>query len=100
MWNAKVGGQLGQLIARLGAENAHHVAAYYVSINDARLINDCHSLNNLLAKAEAFHTQWMTNRQMNGTTARQLEQTQANINAAQTAAASIRNNEGKRNAFL
>jgi hypothetical protein len=100
VWNAKVAGQVGQLVNRLGADIAHHVAAYYVSINDARLINDCHSLNNLLAKAEAYHTQWATNRQMNGTTARQLEQTQANINAAHTAAESIRSKEGKRNAFL
>lgn len=99
VWNAKVGGQLGQLIARLGAENAHHVAAYYVSINDARLINDCHSLNNLLAKAEAYHTQWATGRQMNGRTARQMEDTQANINAAQEAARNILG-QGERNAFL
>lgn len=99
VWNAKVGGQLGQLIARLGAESAHHVAAYYVSINDARLINDCHSLNNLLAKAEAYHTQWATGRQMNGRTARQMEDTQANINAAQEAARNILG-QGERNAFL
>ena len=80
---------------------APQVAAYYLTVNDARLINDCHTLNGLLAKAEAFHTQWQTGRQMNGTTARQLEQTQANINAAQEAAERIRNRQGgKTNAFL
>lgn len=100
VWNAKAGGQLGQLIARLGAENSHHVAAYYLTVNDAFLIRKCHDLASLVRDAEAFHTQWATNRQMNGTTARQLEQTQANVNAAQAAAASIRNKEGKRNAFL
>lgn len=99
VWNAKVAGQVGQLVNRLGAEIAHHVAAYYVSINDARLINDCHSLNNLLAKAEAYHTQWATGRQMNGRTARQMEDTQANINAAQEAARNILG-QGERNAFL
>lgn len=99
VWNAKVAGQVGQLVNRLGAEIAHHVAAYYVSINDARLINDCHSLNNLLAKAEAYHTQWATGRQMNGRTARQMEDTQANINAAQEAARNIMG-QGERNAFL
>jgi hypothetical protein len=99
VWNAKVAGQLGQLVNRLGADIAHHVAAYYVSINDARLINDCHSLNNLLAKAEAYHTQWATGRQMNGRTARQMEDTQANINAAQEAARNILA-QGERNAFL
>lgn len=100
VWNAKVGGQVSQLIERLGADVAHSVAAYYLTINDSSLINDCHSLSSLLSKAEGFHTQWLTGRQMNGTTARQLEQTQANANAAQDAADSIRAKEGKKNAFL
>ncbi len=101
VWNAKAGGQVGQLISRLGIEVAHHVAAYFLTINDARLINGCHNLGDLLAKAEAYHTQWVTNRQMNATTARQQEQTQANLNAAQEAADAIRNRQGgKRNAFL
>ncbi|ELF6206787.1 helix-turn-helix domain-containing protein [Pseudomonas putida] len=101
VWNAKAGGQIGQLISRLGIDAAHHVAAYFLTINDARLINGCHNLGDLLAKAEAYHTQWVTNRQMNATTARQQEQTQANMNAAQEAADSIRNGQGgKRNAFL
>ena len=101
VWNAKAGGQVGQLISRLGIEAAHHVAAYFLTINDARLINGCHNLGDLLAKAEAYHTQWVTNRQMNATTARQQEQTQANINAAQEAAEAIRSGQrGKRNAFL
>lgn len=101
VWNAKVGGQLGQLIDRLGGDVAHHVAAYFLTINDAKLINGCHNLGDLLFKAEAYHTQWVTNRQMNATTARQLEQTQANINAAHEAADAIRNGQGgTRNAFL
>jgi len=100
VWNAKVAGQVGQLIDRLGADVAHHVAAYYLTVNDARLINGCHGLGDLLAKAESYHTQWTTNRQMNATTARQLEQTQANVNAAHQAAEHIRNGEAKPNAFL
>ncbi|WP_409289809.1 helix-turn-helix domain-containing protein [Pseudomonas sp. KCJK8927] len=101
VWNAKAGGQVGQLISRLGIDVAHHVAAYFLTISDARLINGCHNLGDLLAKAEAYHTQWVTNRQMNATTARQQEQTQANLNAAQEAADAIRNRQGgKRNAFL
>jgi hypothetical protein len=88
-WNAKAAGQISQLVDRLGADEAHHVAAFYITVNDARLVNDCHNLNNLLAKCEAFHTQWATGRQMNATTARQIEATQANINAAQQAAERI-----------
>jgi len=89
-WNAKAAGQISQLVDRLGADEAHHVAAFYVTVNDARLVNDCHSLNNLLAKCEAFHTQWATGRQMNATTARQIETTQANVNAAQEVTERIR----------
>ncbi|AMW64505.1 replication protein (endogenous virus) [Pseudomonas phage phiAH14a] len=99
VWNAAAGGILGKLVDRLGVEVAHSVAAYYLTINDARIVNDCHSLNNLIAKAEAYHTQWATGRQMNSRTARQIEDTQANMNAAQEAARLILDGE-KRNAFL
>lgn len=99
VWNAQAGGMLGKLIGLIGAEAAPKVAAFYVSINDARLVNDCHSLNNLIAKAGAYHTQWLTGRQMNSTTARQIEQTQANINAAEEAARRILE-RGERNEFL
>lgn len=99
VWNAAAGGILGKLVDRLGIEVAHSVAAYYLTINDARIVNDCHSLNNLIAKAEAYHTQWATGRQMNSRTARQIEDTQANMNAAQEAARLILDGE-KRNAFL
>ncbi len=90
VWNAKVAGQVGQLVDRLGAGVAHHVAAYFLSINDSRLINGCHGIGDLLAKAEAYHTQWATNRQVNATTARQIEQTQANFSAAEQALEALR----------
>ncbi len=99
VWNAKVAGQIGLLIGRLGIDVSHSVAAYYLGINDAQLIRKCHSLSELLANAEGYHTQWMTNTQTNGETARQQEKTQANINAAQEAARKIRAG-GERNAFL
>ncbi|HHW2998995.1 TPA: helix-turn-helix domain-containing protein [Pseudomonas aeruginosa] len=97
--NSKVNGQVRDLLKRLGAEEAPAVAAYFVGINDAYLIRNCHDLGSLLAKAESYRTQWATDRQMNGTTARQLERTQANLNAAKEAAESIRE-EGRTNAFL
>ncbi|MCP9731557.1 phage replication protein [Pseudomonas sp. GBPI_506] len=99
VWNAAAGGILGKLVDRLGVDVAHSVAAYYLTINDSRIVNDCHSLTNLIAKAEAYHTQWATGRQMNSRTARQIEDTQANMNAAQEAARLILDGE-KRNAFL
>ncbi|MBW8353989.1 MAG: helix-turn-helix domain-containing protein [Pseudomonas sp.] len=90
VWNAKVAGQLGQVIDRLGIDVAHHVAAYFLTINDARVVSNMHSIGDLLAKAEAYHTQWATNRQMNGTTARQIEQTQTNFSAAEQALEALR----------
>ncbi|MCG8291937.1 phage replication protein [Pseudomonas entomophila] len=90
VWNAKAGGQLGQLIDRLGIDVAHHVAAFFLKINDAKLINGCHNLGDLLAKCEAYHTQWVTNRQMNATAARQQEHTQANFSAAEQALEALR----------
>lgn len=90
VWNAKAGGQIGQLVDRLGIDVAHHVAAYFVRINDSKLVSRMHSLGDLLQNAEAYHTQWITNRQMTGTTARQIEQTQANFSAAEQALEALR----------
>lgn len=90
VWNAKAGGQIGQLVDRLGIDVAHHVAAYFVRINDSKIVSRMHSLGDLLQNAEAYHTQWFTNRQMTGTTARQIEQTQANYSAAEQALEALR----------
>ena len=101
--NAKVNRQVVDLWKRLGAEAAQ-VAEYFVSINDAYLIRNCHDLGSLLAKAESYRTQWATGRQMNGRTARQLEDTQANVNAALEAADRIlarqHGGSGNANPFL
>jgi hypothetical protein len=96
--NGKVNRQVIDLLKRLGAEAAP-VAEFYVSINDSYLIRNCHDLGSLLTKAESYRTQWATGRQMNGRTARQLEDTQANINAAQEAGRRLQG-KGARNEFL
>lgn len=96
--NAKVNGQINQLLKRLGAE-ASFVAAYYVGINDSFLIRSSHEFGMLLAKAEAYRTQWATNTQMTGATARQMENTQSNLSAAEEAKRMMREG-GLQNAFL
>ncbi|MFJ2379888.1 phage replication protein [Pseudomonas protegens] len=102
VWNAKVGGQLGQLVDRLGADVAHHVAAHYLKTSDAAVLRKCHSLNELLVNAESYHTQWATGQRMNGTTARQQERTEANLSAAEQAAQLVlaRRQSGERNEYL
>jgi hypothetical protein len=97
--NAKVNGQISQLVQRLGADEAPQVAMFYVTINDSFFIRASHEFGLLVARAEGIRTQWITGRQVNAVTARQVENTQANINAAQEAARNIRAG-GERNAFL
>ncbi|MGY2285189.1 phage replication protein [Pseudomonas gingeri] len=101
VWNAKAGGQLGQLVDRLGVDVAHHVAAHYLKNSDVGVVRKCHSLNELLANAESYHTQWVTNRQMNSTTAQQIERKQANLTAGMDAAQRIMQRAGGQpNEFL
>jgi hypothetical protein len=102
VWNAKVGGQLGQLVDRLGADVAHHVAAHFLKTSDAAVLRKCHSLNELLANAESYHTQWVTGQRINGTTARQMERTEANVSAAEQAAQMVlaKRQAGERNEYL
>ena len=102
VWNAKAGGQLGQLVDRLGADVAHHVAAHYLKTSDAAVLRKCHSLNELLANAESYHTQWVTGQHINGATARQMERTEANVSAAEQAAQMVlaKRQAGDRNEYL
>jgi DNA-binding PadR family transcriptional regulator len=102
VWNAKVGGQLGQLVDRLGADVAHHVAAHFLKTADAAVLRKCHSLNELLANAESYHTQWVTGQRINGTTARQMERTEANVSAAEQAAQMVlaKRKAGERNEYI
>ncbi|WP_122586662.1 helix-turn-helix domain-containing protein [Pseudomonas viridiflava] len=102
VWNAKIGGQLGQLVNRLGADVAHHVAAHFLKTSDAAVLRKCHSLNELLANAESYHTQWVTGQRVNGTTARQMERTEANLSAAEQAFQTVlaKRQAGDRNEYL
>jgi hypothetical protein len=98
--NAKVNRNVVDLWKRLGAEAAD-VAAHFVSINDAYLIRNCHDLGSLLVKCESYRTQWVTGRQMNATTAQQIERKQANLSAGQEAASRILSrDERSANEFL
>lgn len=97
--NAKVNGQIAQVVQRLGAEEAPHVAFYYVTINDAFYIRNMHDVGLLVSKCEAIRTQWATGRQVNGATARQMENTQANMSAAEIAKDMI-DKGGVQNAFI
>ncbi|MBC3345416.1 helix-turn-helix domain-containing protein [Pseudomonas sp. SWRI196] len=102
VWNAKTGKQMALLVDRLGADVAHHVAANFLKTSDAAVLRKCHSLNELLANAESYHTQWVTGQRINGTTARQMERTEANVSAAEQAAQMVlaKRQAGERNEYL
>lgn len=102
VWNAKSGKQMALLVDRLGADVAHHVAAHFLKTSDAAVLRKCHSLNELLANAESYHTQWVTGQRINGTTARQMERTEANLSAAEQAAQMVlaKRQAGDRNEYL
>lgn len=102
VWNAKTGKQTALLVDRLGADVAHHVAAHFLKTSDAAVLRKCHSLNELLANAESYHTQWVTGQRINGTTARQMERTEANHSAAEQAAQMVlaKRQAGDRNEYL
>ena len=102
VWNAKTGKQMALLVDRLGADVAHHVAAHFLKTSDAAVLRKCHSLNELLANAESYHTQWVTGQRINGTTARQMERTEANLSAAEQAAQMVlaKRQAGERNEYL
>lgn len=68
--NAMVNGQLANLVARLGAEVAPAVAAFYVRSNNARYVGAGHSIGMLLMDAEKLHTEWKTGQQGAHTQAR------------------------------
>jgi len=77
--NAKINGQLGQLVDRLGATDAPQVAAYYVSHNSAYYIQRGHAVDALLRDCEKLRTEWATGRTITQTKARQMDKTASNV---------------------
>lgn len=96
--NAKVNTNVRQLVQRLGREEAPQVAAWFVSVNERYVTQGMHDLGLLLARCEAYRTQWATGRQMTQTSALQQDQTQTNASAANDAKELLRQMKGQANA--
>lgn len=58
--NAKVNGQLSQLVKRLGAEESPLVAAFYLTHNKPLYVSSRHATDLLLRDAEGLRTEWAT----------------------------------------
>lgn len=81
--NAKVNGQLAQLVGRLGSESGD-VARFYVAHQGQMYVRAMHPVDLLLRDAEKLRTEWATNRTMTETRARQADKTQANYSVFKT----------------
>jgi hypothetical protein len=79
--NAKVNKLLCLLVERLGADEAPHVAAFYVSHQNRLYVSAGHAVDLLVRDAEKLRTEWATNRQVTATQAMQADKTQTNFNA-------------------
>lgn len=96
--NAKVNANVKQLVQRLGHAEAPAVAGWFLTVNERYVVQNMHDLGALLAKCEAYRTQWFTGRQMTATSAQQQDQTQANASAADDAKALLRRMKGNAHA--
>ncbi|KUP02133.1 hypothetical protein AR274_19755 [Stenotrophomonas maltophilia] len=85
--NAKVNANVRQIVQRLGHSEAPLVAAWFLTINERYVVQNMHDLGALLAKCEAYRTQWATGRQVTEEAARQTDKTQTNLGAADAAKA-------------
>jgi len=95
IWNAKVAGQLSQLVDRVGASMAPAVAAYYLSTNSQFYVTKGHSVDALLRDCETLAMQMQTGNQMTATRARQMDGTQANMSATDEAKALLNDSWGE-----
>lgn len=84
--NAKVNGQLSQLVKRLGSD-APYVAAFYVAHSGRWYVQKGHPVQALLADAESLHTQWRTDRRTTHGDAVEAERVDEIKNASERAEA-------------
>lgn len=96
--NAKVNSNVRQIVQRLGYGEAPLVAAWFLTVNERYVVQNMHDLGALLAKCEAYRTQWATGRQMTQASAQQQDQTQSNANAAEEAKELLRKIKGSSHA--
>lgn len=96
--NASVNGKLAQFVARLGRDEAPHVARFFVGHNNAYYVREMHAVGAMLKDAEKLRTEWATNSRMTQTKALQADKTQTNLDAfAPLIAAARAKEEAERN---
>lgn len=95
--NQQVNAQVKQLVLRLGQEEASAVARFFVErVNERYVVQNCHQLGLLLKQAEAYRTQWATDRAVTATQAQQADQTASNFDAVDEAMAILEQRDAQR----
>ncbi len=79
--NAKVNGQLAQVVSRLGGSEAPAVASFYVRHNFALYVRAKHPVDLMLRDCEGLRTEWATGRTVTTTEAMQQDRKQNTVNA-------------------
>ena len=81
--NKLVNTHVKQFVQRIGYLESPDVAAFFVSaINETFVVKGMHQTGLLLKNCEAYRTQWATGNTMTTTRAHQIDQSQANYDAA------------------
>lgn len=78
-WNARVGGQLTQLIRRVPREEAPALAVFYVAHNARSYVEKSHSIGLLLINCESLRTEWLRNAPITQTGSRMADETQERL---------------------
>lgn len=79
--NAKVNGQIANFVKLVPAEDAPHIAAFYVTMDKTPYVGRCHPVDFLLADANAIRTQWINGRVVTNTQANLADRSQTSNNA-------------------
>lgn len=83
VWNARVGGQMTQLIARIGLDRAIELVRFYVAHNKASYINYSHPIGFCLQDAEGLCTQMARGSATTESQGRAMDRTASNLQNAQ-----------------
>jgi uncharacterized protein YdaU (DUF1376 family) len=89
--NAKTNRLIANVVERLGANDAPHVAAFYVASSRGLYVSATHAVDLLVRDCEALRTQWANGTATTETEARQVDKTAAAGNAFDHARKEIRN---------
>lgn len=79
--NGKINSQMKQFASLVPADEAPHIAEFYVRHNKRFYVETGHKVGTLLTDAEKLRMEWASGRQITSTQAAMIDRTQTNANA-------------------